>query len=375
MKILIDTNIFIHREDDDIVPETLRKLERALKEAKHDILIHPLSEQEIRGDNNTKRRKKNVSRIETYERLGYPSYPGENDTEFRQHVPETACENELVDNALLYSVYEDRTDFLITEDQGIHKKAIDLGIEDRVFSIETAWEFFRPEGPKLHGPLSIERTSLGNLDLDDSIFDSLKADYENFADWAERHADRTAWVNYNGDGTIGAVLVIKPHEVEAIGSSPTLDRKRRMKISTLKVAKRRWGSKIGELLISLAIREAIHHELDETYFTYYWDEAEEDYFVQLARSYGFEHTANEDDGEAIFVKKLIPGPGQDPSPIEATTKFYPSFCDGPEVQKFLIPIRPEYHRRLFTSYSKRQTLLPEFDGRFDPEGNAIKKRT
>jgi len=32
MDILFDTNIFIHREDDDIVPEDLRALEKSLKE-------------------------------------------------------------------------------------------------------------------------------------------------------------------------------------------------------------------------------------------------------------------------------------------------------------------------------------------------------
>lgn len=371
MNILIDTNIFIYREDDDVVPEPLRKLEKSLKESGYNILVHPLSETEIRNDSNKKRRERNASRIETYATLGFPSYPSDNDSGFREHVPETDSSHDLVDNALLYSVYEDLVDFLITEDQGIHKKAIDLQIDERVFTIEQALEHFGPDDITLTAPISIEQTTLGEVDLQDPIFDSLKQEYPNFVGWAIDKSDRKTWVNYNQDETIGAVLILKPNEVDELGNSPSLDRKRRMKISTLKVAQNSWGSKIGELFISIAVQEAIHHELDEIYLTHYIEE--EDYFVEVVESYGFEHVSNMEDGEAIFIKRLTPGPNQNPTPIEMSRKFYPSFFDGDSVQKFLVPVRPEYHNKLFPTYSKRNHTLNEFVGEFNTEGNAIKK--
>lgn len=371
MEILIDTNIFIHREDSKIVPEPLRRLEKSLNEDGHNILIHPLSETEIRNDSDNERRRKNASRIETYATLGFPSYPSDDDTEFRQHVSEAESSNDLVDNALLYAVYSDLADFLITEDQGIHKKAIDLGVDERVFTIKQALEYFGPEEATLSAPISIKRTKLAQIDLQDQIFDSLKKEYPDFRDWAMRHPDRTTWVNYNQDGSIGAILILKPNEVDEVGADPSLDRRRRMKISTLKVAQGSWGSKIGELFISIAIREAIHHELNEVYLTHYVEP--EDYFVEIIRSYGFRRVSSTDTGEGVFLKRLIPGPNQNPSRLEMSREFYPSFYDGNAVQKFLIPVRPEYHNKLFSTYSKRNRTLNEFKGEFNAEGNAIKK--
>jgi len=53
--------------------------------------------------------------------------------------------------------------------------------------------------------------------------------------------------------------------------------------------------------------------------------------------------------------------------------FYPSYYDGNQVDKFIIPIRPEYHDRLFISSLYRQTKMEEYMGDFITEGNTIKK--
>lgn len=60
-------------------------------------------------------------------------------------------------------------------------------------------------------------------------------------------------------------------------------------------------------------------------------------------------------------------------PIEISKKFYPTFYDGVRIKKFIIPIRPEFHQRLFTEYKERQTTLSEHLGEFIIEGNTIKK--
>ncbi|OPY22903.1 MAG: hypothetical protein A4E27_01669 [Methanobacterium sp. PtaU1.Bin242] len=44
-----------------------------------------------------------------------------------------------------------------------------------------------------------------------------------------------------------------------------------------------------------------------------------------------------------------------------------------DVNKFIVPIRPEFHRRLFVDYKERQTSITEFAGEFIVEGNTIKK--
>lgn len=370
MEVLIDTNIFIHREDDDIVPKPLRELERSLKESGHTIVVHPYSVKEIRNDENDERRRRAESRIETYVELAYPPTPASGDSEFRRHVEKASSFNEKVDNMLLFAVFDDAVEFLVTEDRGIHKKALDLGIHDRVFTIEEGRDFFREEPQPVLGPAAIERTTLGELDLDDPIFDSLKDEYDGFVEWARSKSDRVAWVNYLDD-RLGAILVLKPNEVENIGTNPPLGRDSRLKISTLKVAEPRWGSKVGELLISIAIREAIGHELDQVYLTHYVEE--EDYLVRLIENYGFEHASQREDGEAIFLKRLTPDLDVDLSPPDFARRYYPSFYDGGDVKKILVPIRPRYHRKLFTAYRKRQPPLTEFAGQFNSEGNAIRK--
>jgi len=60
-------------------------------------------------------------------------------------------------------------------------------------------------------------------------------------------------------------------------------------------------------------------------------------------------------------------------PIEISKTFYPSFYDGDQVKKFIVPILPVYHNKLFTDYSKRQVTLAEYADEFVVEGNTIKK--
>lgn len=371
MEVLIDTNVFIEREGDWTVPEPLQELEKLLKTEGHTILIHPLSKQEIRNYENDERRETDESKIETYAELGFPPYPNPSSTAFRNHVPESDSFNEQVDNALLYTVFEGRTDLLITEDGDMHRKADELGIKQSVLSIEEAREQFKEEPAAYEGPPSIQKQQVADIDVDDPIFDSLKEDYD-FRSWFESIPDeRDVYVNWNGDGTLGAVLILKPNEAEPIGKEPELGKRDRMKICTLKVASHRRGSKIGELLVSIAIREAVQHELEEIYLTHYI--TEDDYLVQLISKYGFRRASQTASGETVFVKRITPGPGDNPDPSEVRIRFYPSFYDGPCVSKYLVPTQPKFHGRLFPTYQNRQPKLTEFSGQLLSEGNAIKK--
>lgn len=371
LQVLIDTNVFIERESDWVVPEPLQELEKLLRRQGHDIVVHGLSKKEIRNYQNDERRERAESKLATYVELPFAEYPTSTDTAFRKEINEAEDFNETVDNALLYAVYSGQVDILVTQDKGIHAKAERLDLTNEVFTIEQAREYFQEETSEVTGPPSINKTRVGELDVGDPIFDSLKEDYPNFTKWFEDHPDRDAYVNWNPDGTLGAILIIKPSEVEDIGDDPSLGKEERLKISTLKVAKNRRGSKTGELLINFAIREAIQHETEEIYLTHHI--RENDYLVQLIGEYGFTRSAETSNGESIFIKRLTPGPGDDPGPRDAHVRFYPSYYDGEVVDKFLIPVKPTFHSRLFTSYEKRQPKISEFSGRFFSEGNAIKK--
>ena len=75
------------------------------------------------------------SKIGTYPLLDTLPNP-KGDLEYMDMVRDYTENGDKISNIILYSVYKDATDFLITEDRRIHKKASKLGIADRVLLID-----------------------------------------------------------------------------------------------------------------------------------------------------------------------------------------------------------------------------------------------
>lgn len=48
MRVLLDTNILIYREDDRIISNDIQKLQRLLSELGSLVLVHPLSTEDIK---------------------------------------------------------------------------------------------------------------------------------------------------------------------------------------------------------------------------------------------------------------------------------------------------------------------------------------
>lgn len=372
MRIIIDTNILITREEEDVVPSDLQELLKILSQLNHQILVHPLSVVELAKDKNEKRKSIQLSKVNSYPQLEQPPTPS-GDKEFLSSLGNVKLDNshEIIDCNLLYCIYKNAAHFLITEDKDIDKNSERLGISDRIFNIIEALEFFKriSATKKPVSPPSLKEVPMHSLDLTDTIFASLKDEYGGFVKWWNEKAKegRKAWA-YILNNALGAILIYKIED-EVIDSDSTIPKKNRLKISTLKVSYE--GYKIGELLIKISINYAIKNNIDEIYLTHYTKP--NDRLVNLIEQFGFFRAAKKiSTGEDIFVKKLI----QDKNcqtPLEVVKKFYPSFYDGQSIRKFIVPIRPEFHNRLFTDYPKRQPLLSEFYGTMIIEGNTIKK--
>ena len=131
MRVLLDTNIFIYREDNHVLSENLQELLRILSEAKAEVIVHPLSLEDLQRDTDDKRKKVMGSKIKAYPFLETPPNP-KDDLSYLNIVGINVVNNDSIDNIILYSIYRDAADFLITEDRGIHKKASKLGIIDRI---------------------------------------------------------------------------------------------------------------------------------------------------------------------------------------------------------------------------------------------------
>lgn len=374
MRILIDTNIFIYREADQVLSENQQILNKTLHEIGALQIIHPLSVKEIEKNPDPGKKMIMLSKIRAYLQLESPPDPIQ-DSGFCAQIAPKPGTNDEIDNALLYCVCRDAVDYLITEDRKIIAKATRIGIDDRVFLISDALEFFQKFTltEKPIAPPGLEEDFIYNLDLSDPLFDTLKEDYPEFESWFKKisRQGRKCWVHYNSDGSIGALLIYKIED-EPLDTIPPYPKKKREKISTFIV--HHIGQKIGELFIKLAVDIAIKNRTEEIYLTHFTKP--DDRLVELITEYGFIMAAKNSRGEEIFIKKIYADPARvlTLSPLEVSREYYPSFYDGPDVSKYFIPIWPANHERLFTDFKgSRQTKLPEHSGMFVIEGNTIKK--
>lgn len=377
MRILLDTNIIILRENNKVIQEDLQNLMRVIQKLDYKILLHPKSIEDINRDTNDQRRKITLSKFKTYDTLEIAPDPNK-DLNFLDIIGSPKKYNDLIDDFLLFAVYRNAVNFLITEDLGIHKKAKITKLSERILNVIEALDLFKKELPKeVNLPPALYKTTMANLDVNDSIFDSLREDYPDFNDWYAKKSriGRECWAYIRSNGSLGALLIYK-FEDEIIPSEPPLERKRRLKIANMKVSY--VGHKIGELLLKLSFELAIKNNIPEIYLTHFTKE--NDYLVDLIEEYGFNKVSMikynwTDIPEDVFLKKLEVEEEdiQNLTPIEISKRFYPNLYDGIDVKKYIIPIQPLYFNRLYTDFPRRQTTINEHLGQFVIEGNTIKK--
>ncbi len=370
MRILIDTNIFIYREDYQVIPDDLQDLLRVLNESEANLMVHPLSYEEIERDENKIRREISKSKIKSYPVLESPPTPSK---EFIEEVGQPDNHNEKVDNHILYSLYKDAVDFLITEDTGIHNKAREVEISHRVFDISEAKEYFSSqfEDKEATPPPVLDRKPMHNIDIDDPIFEELKQDYPNFEEWwrCKSKEGREAIVYYKNENRLGAILVYNIESEAKADWNPSFPKKERLKICTMIATET--GYKIGELFIKLSVEKAIRNDIDEIFLTHYIKE--NDHLVSLIKEFGFSREATKGETEAVFLKSLTCDEPYSKEPVQISKECYPSYYDGKDVNKYLIPIQPRFFRKLFPDYKGgKQTSLEQFE-RLITEGNTIKK--
>ncbi|MEM3502997.1 MAG: hypothetical protein QW134_02110 [Nitrososphaeria archaeon] len=355
-----------------MVPPNLSSLLKILNVLKIEILVHPYSVIEINRDKNEERKNVMLSKIEAYPRLESPPDPHSDDS-FLSIVGLPSNVNEDVDNKILYAVYKNAVDFLITEDKEILDKSLKLNIKDKVLSIDEALELFNQYLPKNVNALpAITQEHVYNLNIEDPFFDPLKKEYPTFRQWFEKISKegRHCLVYFFDNKRIGALLIYKIEE-EAINSIPPLPKERRLKLCTFKVDCE--GYKIGEFFLKWSIQYCVKNKIDVIYLTHFTKK--DDKLIELISNYGFIKKAMLQTNEDVYVKRLIPEDKTrlTPNPTQIASMYYPTFYDGPNVRKFIIPILPIYHDRLFTDYPTRQSIIPEFHSGLIIEGNTIKK--
>ena len=184
---------------------------------------------------------------------------------------------------------------------------------------------------------TLRSTRFKDVDLTDTFFDSLKAQYEEFSDWFARKAAETAYVI---DGNLGeglrGFLYLKVETGKILDVDPPLPAKRRLKVGTLKVNAR--GTKLGERIIKRVFDHAILEKVSEVYVTVFDTHAS---LVRLFLRYGFEQKGvkSTPNGEELVLLRALDDLAHD------IVKDYPLMQTAGK-SKWLLAIKPEFHTDL-----------------------------
>jgi len=367
MKVLLDTNIVIHREASKVINKSIGFLFRLLDKGKFTKCVHPVTLEEIEKNINTNTVEAFTIKLESYEVL-------KTITKLTPNVKTVSekydiNQNDRNDTLLLNEIYSERLDFLITEDRKIHFKAQLLGIDDKVFTIDSFIEKIVTENPELtdYKVLSVKKKRFGEVNLSDSFFDSFKEDYREFEKWYIRKSDDFAYVTLT-DNQVTSFLFLKVEDKNENYSNiiPPLTPKKRLKIGTFKITGT--GARLSERFMKIIFDNALRTKVEEIYVTIFNKRLEQKMLVSVLEEWGFIYhgeKTTENGVESVYVRNFDPGFNEGDPKI--TYPYLPS-----STRVFLVPIRPEYHTELLPD-SLLRTERPEHFKAERPHRNAIKK--
>lgn len=141
MKFLLDTNVLIPLEPTDASTATVlagdaARLHSLASRHGHQVFIHPAVSRDIARDPQQQRKALFEQQVQKYPRLLDPPSASEALTQLIGS-PGVGT-NDWVDNQLLIALHANAVDYLVTEDQRIHRKARRLGIGERVARVDEA---------------------------------------------------------------------------------------------------------------------------------------------------------------------------------------------------------------------------------------------
>ncbi len=350
-----------------VLQPNLTNFIRLCNEHGHQLLYHPASIDDIREDRDEERRQRTLDRLQQYTVLQRgPRCPW--------NTPETSV-NDARDNDILYALENDAAHALVTEDQGIHRKARDRGLNDRVYFIQSADDWLR----RLHEPGEVSLPNINDVELHTLaeqlpglFFDSIRANYDGFDNWFRRKAreGRHAWVYRDGAGAdISAICIYTVQADERITDDGRVLDGDALKLCTFKVGEAVRGRKIGELFLRAAFQYATRHRCEWIFL--HANAEQQEHLTSLIEDFGF-WFAGTYQGDGVYVKDHpIEPPAPAADPFEYVRRYYPHYMDGPEIHKFLVPIQPQYHDTLFPDWQDPGHGLPEGHPQRHV-GNAIK---
>lgn len=368
LRFVLDTNILIPLQDSmAVLQPSLTHFVRLCHEHGHQLLYHAASVDDIQRDPDQDRRRRTLARLTQYTRLQEgPACPWNT----AETSPNDAC-----DNRILWALEQNAAHALVTEDQGLHRKARARNLQDRVYFIQSADDWLS----RLHEPgtvtlPNIEEVELHTLtaQLQSDFFESIRQDYRGFDQWFRRVAreGRRAWVYREAaDGQIHAICVFVIQTDEQITDDGQRLNGPALKLCTFKVGEAVRGRKVGELFLRAAFQFATNHQCEHIFL--HANPRQQEHLTNLLSDFGFS-TVGDYQGDAVFVKRHpVQPPAMQIDAFEYVRQFYPHYLSGIEVSKFLVPIVPRYHSILFPDCAQPGQALPAGHPQ-EHVGNAVK---
>lgn len=366
MRVLLDTNILIHREAATVVRDDIGHLFRWLDRLHAEKCLHPHSLNEIRTHQDPLVVRSFETKAESYHELRTLASdpPG---FELIRRGDRTT--NDRIDSDILREVFANRVDLLISEDRGIHAKAALLGIQDRVLRIDAFLERAIRENPDLksYPVLAVKKQYFGDIHVEDPFFDSFRADYPGFNTWFNRKADEIAYTCFE-EGRILAFLYLKTEGANEpyTDISPVFAPMRRLKIGTFKVVLN--GFRLGERFLKIIFDNALNQQAAEVYVTIFEHNPDQLRLIHLLEQWGFvRHGTKKSNAgeEGVWVRSFR---NRASRTLPRTT--FPFVCRA--ARKFVVPIYPNYHTELLPDSILKTESPMDFVENL-PHRNAIRK--
>ncbi|WP_428743499.1 PIN domain-containing protein [Tenacibaculum sp.] len=344
MRVLLDTNIIIHREANKIIEPDIGQLFNWIDKLHYQKYIHPITVSEIETYKNKQVVETFSTKLDSYNQIKHQipfsaEVQGVSDKlDFNQ--------NDISDTHLLNEIFEGRIDILITQDKKIHLKADKLGISDKVYKIQSFLEKVTSENPDLvqYNVLAVKKADFAEVDINDSFFDSFREDYNEFNSWFKSKFDKVCYVCYS-DNNLTAFLYIKVEdETENYYEiKPSFSKKKRLKIGTLKVISN--GYKIGERFLKVVFDNALQYKVEEIYVTVFDKRPEQGQLIDMLKDWGFvEHgIKTTKNGDEIVLTR--PFGKTLPININKPKLSFPFFSR--KTRKYIVKIESKYHTELF----------------------------
>lgn len=365
MRILLDTNIIVHREASQVYNQDIGLLFNWLDKMHYEKCVHPLTIEEIENYKDEVVVKTMKVKIANYNMLKTLSPDTEVITRLR--VKDKSV-NDSNDTSILSEVLNNRVNYLITEDKGLHRKANELGISDKVYKIDSFIEKLVFENPSLrdYKVLSVKKVYFGNINLDDHFFNSFKEDYSEFEKWFNSKADKESYICIV-ENEVKAFLFLKVENTDENyrNISPIFEPKKRLKIGTFKVTST--GYKLGERFLKIIFDNALVNNVDEIYVTIFERREEQQRLINLLEEWGFKFwgTKITDNGvENVYVRDFSK------TILENPRECFPYINRKSRI--FVNPIWPQYHTELFPDSILNNESSQDYIEN-EPHRNALKK--